>query len=208
MITKSTTSPIIVGMLAVLVAVAAIGIVSATTTQVEKDVRITARLLDSGKVEFGLQERTDGGDWSEILIPPRNKFPYSRAEVDRWLFSSPVALTPVELTAPAADPTSGSLTMSGAGVTVRTITATEGRYIVSVEVAGNHEDGRATNFVVRIVDAQGTPELIANEITGDWGADRAITVGGFFGLEPGTLTVEVVHAAPGAQWAITITPIT
>ena len=157
MIKKSTTSPIIVGMLAVLVAVAAIGIVSATTTQVEKDVRITARLLDNGKVEFGLQERTDGGDWSEILIPPRNKFPYSRAEVDRWLFSSSVALTPVELTAPVAGPNSGSLTMTGAGVTVRTITATQGRYIVSAAVAGNRDNGRATNFIVRIVDAQGAP---------------------------------------------------
>ena len=208
MIKKSTTSPIIVGMLAVLVAVAAIGIVSATTTQVEKDVRITARLLDDGKVEFGLQERTDGGGWSEILIPPRNKFPYSRAEVDRWLFSSAVALTPVELTVPAAGPNSGSLTMTGAGVTVRTITATQGRYIVSAAVAGNRDNGHATNFIVRIVDAQGRSESIANEIAGDWSGDRAITVGGLFELEPGTLTVEVVHAAPGAQWTITITPIT
>ena len=93
---KHTTATIIVAMLAVLIAVAAIGVVAATTNRVEKDVRITARLLENGKVEFGLQERTDGGDWSETLLPSVNKFPYATATVDRWLFSSAVALTPVE----------------------------------------------------------------------------------------------------------------
>ena len=93
---KHTTSTIIVAMLAIVIAAAAIGVVAATTNRVEKDVRITARLLENGKVEFGLQERTDGGDWSETLLPRVNKFPYASATVDRWLFSSPVALTPVE----------------------------------------------------------------------------------------------------------------
>lgn len=93
---KHITATIIVAMLAVLIAVAVIGVVAATTSRVEKDVRITARLLENGKVEFGLQERTDGGEWSETLLPRVNKFPYATAAVDRWLFSSPVALTPVE----------------------------------------------------------------------------------------------------------------
>ena len=72
---KHTTATIIVAMLALLIAVAAIGVVAATANRVEKDVRITARLLENGKVEFGLQERTDGGDWGETLLPSVNKFP-------------------------------------------------------------------------------------------------------------------------------------
>ena len=84
---KHITATIIVAMLAVLIAVAAIGVVAATTSRVEKDVRITARLLENGKVEFGIQERTDAGDWSDMLLPPKNKFPYATATVDRWLFS-------------------------------------------------------------------------------------------------------------------------
>ena len=79
-----------------LLAIAVTGVVLAATTPVQKEVRITARLLESGKVEFGLQERTDGGEWGEILLPTKNKFPYATADVDRWLRSSPVVLTPVE----------------------------------------------------------------------------------------------------------------
>ena len=82
-----------------LLAIAATGVVLAATTSVQKEVRITARLLESGKVEFGLQERTDGGEWGEILLPTKNKFPYATADVDRWLRSSPVELTPVEFEA-------------------------------------------------------------------------------------------------------------
>jgi hypothetical protein len=86
---------IIVGCLMAL-AVLTAGFVFAETIQVQKEVRITARLLETGKVEFGLQERTDGGEWGETLLPRVNKFPYATAAVDDWLFSSPVALTPVE----------------------------------------------------------------------------------------------------------------
>ena len=83
-----------------LLAMAATGVVLAATTSVQKEVRITARLLENGKVEFGLQERTDGGEWGEILLPTKNKFPYATADVDHWLRSSPVALTPVEFETP------------------------------------------------------------------------------------------------------------
>ena len=80
-----------------LLAIAVTGVVLAATTSVQKEVRITARLLESGKVEFGLQERTDGGEWGDTLLPTKNKFPAREAAtVDKWLYSSPVELTPVE----------------------------------------------------------------------------------------------------------------
>ncbi len=51
-------------------------------------VRIQARLLASGKVEFGLQ--LDGErEW----LPQARLFPYATAEVGRWLFASPYTLS-------------------------------------------------------------------------------------------------------------------
>ena len=53
-------------------------------------VRITARLRDDGRVEFGLQEH-DGTAWGERTFPTRRYFPTS-ARVDRWLHSSVLAV--------------------------------------------------------------------------------------------------------------------
>ena len=58
---------------------------SATT-----DVRIAARLLENGKVEFGLQQRGPSG-WGERILPTKNKFP-ADAEVGRWLRSTSVTI--------------------------------------------------------------------------------------------------------------------
>ena len=49
-------------------------------------VRITARRLAGGRVEFGLQ-RHDGTSWGERTFPTRRYFP-TTARVDRWLHSS------------------------------------------------------------------------------------------------------------------------
>lgn len=55
------------------------------------DVRITARLLENGKVEFGLQQRAGDG-WGEIMLPRVNKFPYAKSKVGDWRYSSPVTV--------------------------------------------------------------------------------------------------------------------
>ena len=52
-------------------------------------VRVAARQLASGKVEFALQ-RHDGDAWGERLLPARRLFP-ADATVGRWLVSSPVS---------------------------------------------------------------------------------------------------------------------
>ena len=54
-------------------------------------VRITARRLADGRVEFGLQHRGPGGRWGERLLPERRFFP-AVAGVGRWLVSSPVTV--------------------------------------------------------------------------------------------------------------------
>ncbi len=54
------------------------------------DVRIVARLLDNGKVEFGLQHQ-HSGSWSDPMLPLRRLFPPTTA-VDVWLASSTLTL--------------------------------------------------------------------------------------------------------------------
>ena len=71
-------------------------------------VRIQARLLESGKVEFGLQ--LDGErEW----LPQARLFPYATAAVGRWLFASPYTV-PTTATPTASqdtpDPSGGTVT--------------------------------------------------------------------------------------------------
>ena len=56
-------------------------------------VRITARVLAGGRLEFGLQERGIGGTWQERILPDSRFFP-AVATVGRWLVSSPVTASP------------------------------------------------------------------------------------------------------------------
>ena len=60
-------------------------------------VRIQARLVDSGKVEFGLQL-----DGDRTWLPRARLFPYRTAEVGNWLFASPYTLSD-DTTAPTGD---------------------------------------------------------------------------------------------------------
>lgn len=55
------------------------------------DVRIVARRSAGGRVEFGLQQRTDGGPWSDRHLPARRFFP-AAATVGGWLGSSVIDL--------------------------------------------------------------------------------------------------------------------
>ncbi len=52
--------------------------------------RIVARKLADGRVEFGLQQQ-DNGSWGDRELPTRRYFPPS-ATVDRWLGSSTITL--------------------------------------------------------------------------------------------------------------------
>ena len=53
------------------------------------EVRVAARRLSDGRVEFALQERADEG-WSERVLPSRRFFPADGR--GRWLHSSPVVV--------------------------------------------------------------------------------------------------------------------
>ncbi|MCY3734215.1 MAG: hypothetical protein OXG42_08035 [Chloroflexi bacterium] len=82
----------ILGLLGALALAAVGGFVLAQQTQtVETEVRINARQLDDGRVEFALQQR-DGDEWSERILPRGRVLPADVGH-DRWLSSTPVTLS-------------------------------------------------------------------------------------------------------------------
>ena len=56
------------------------------------DVRIVARKLSTGQIEFGLQQQQDDDSWGDNLLPRARLFP-TDARVGVWLQSSPLPLT-------------------------------------------------------------------------------------------------------------------
>ena len=56
------------------------------------EVRIVARKLADGRVEFGLQQRQGDNSWSTTLLTQRRFFP-TDARINRWLASSPLTVT-------------------------------------------------------------------------------------------------------------------
>ncbi len=66
--------------------------VAGQETSGDAEVRIVARKLESGRIEFGLQQRQTDNTWSDRQLPRVRFFP-TTAQVDRWLASSPLELT-------------------------------------------------------------------------------------------------------------------
>lgn len=64
---------------------------SAAYFAADLDVRIIARRLQNGNVEFALQQRRDDGTWGSRLLPTRRFFP-DDAPVGRWMRSSALTL--------------------------------------------------------------------------------------------------------------------
>ena len=79
---------------AVVLAALVVGLASAASASEaqsgEAEVRIAARLLDDGRVDFALQQR-DGGSWGQRLRPEQHYFP-AGAAIGEWLDSSAVAV--------------------------------------------------------------------------------------------------------------------
>ena len=68
------------------------------------EVRVVARSLESGRVEFGLQQRQADNSWGNRQLPRVRFFP-TTARVGRWLASSPLTVTAF----PIADADSGAI---------------------------------------------------------------------------------------------------
>lgn len=76
-----------------LVALIAVACVLATSVvavaEVEPQLRLQARILSSGRIEVALQQRLDGEQWSDRLLPARRFLPPS-APTGRWLWTTPL----------------------------------------------------------------------------------------------------------------------
>lgn len=64
--------------------------------QADEVVRIVARKLENGKVEFALQQHRSDGSWGDRRLPSKRLLP-TTATVGRWLQSTPLSVT---ITAP------------------------------------------------------------------------------------------------------------
>ena len=95
-----------------LVALIAVAGVLATsvvvTSQTEPQLRIQARVLSDGRTEVALQQRLDGEQWSDRLLPERRLMP-PNPPLTRWLWSTPLevqtAAGPQEMRIAARRPT-------------------------------------------------------------------------------------------------------
>ena len=67
-------------------------------------VRLVARLLENGKIEFGLQQWQHDSTWSDRIFPRARLFPADTA-VGRWLVSSAITLSVSESATDFADDT-------------------------------------------------------------------------------------------------------
>ncbi|MDE0652119.1 MAG: hypothetical protein OXI26_00500 [bacterium] len=78
---------------------------TATAPEAATDtVRLVARLLENGKIEFGLQQWQHDSTWSDRIFPRARLFPPDTA-VGRWLFSSAITLSVSESATDFADDT-------------------------------------------------------------------------------------------------------
>ena len=59
------------------------------------EVRIVARKLASGRIEFGLQQRNPDNTWATRQLPRVRFFP-TTVGTNRWLASSPLTLTTLQ----------------------------------------------------------------------------------------------------------------
>ncbi len=94
----------------------------------EAQVRIVARRVASGRVEFGLQQWAPDGGWGERLLPRQRFFPVG-TRVGRWLVSTPLTLsagtsaTSTDLP-PGVDTTTTTTTIPATTTTTTTTTTT------------------------------------------------------------------------------------
>ena len=90
------------------------GSIALAATGGEAEVRINARQLEDGRVEFALQQRVDG-EWGERQLPRSRYFPADVGH-NRWLNSTPMTVSVVSVEAaesPAAEPQPAAAEPSG-----------------------------------------------------------------------------------------------
>ena len=173
------------------------------------EVRVNAQRLADGRTEFAVQHRTESGEWSERILP-RGRFLPASPGVGRWLHSTSVDVRVPERTTllPGHET---AVAVHGTGDERRTLTLTDGIYLVEALAEDTTSDGYSTWVDVDfdIIDA-------ANEEWSQWifaSAARARElallrigetedVGIYSRLSAGELSL-IVNADDDETWRIT-----
>lgn len=101
-----------VAVIAIVAAAAVLATSLVVAAQAEPQLRLQARILSSGRIEVALQQRLDGGEWNDRLLPARRFVPPG-APTGHWLWSTPLevqtAAGPQEMRIAARRPTGSGL---------------------------------------------------------------------------------------------------
>ena len=145
-----------------------VGGATVDTAGTDAQVRIVARRVASGRVEFALQQRAPGGGWGERLLPRQRFFPVG-TRVGRWLVSTPLTLS-AGTSATSTDLPPGIDTTTTTTTTTTQPTVDPAEELASLVLAGaNRLRGRAAPLALDAgLSAAARARARAQVDSGDW----------------------------------------
>ena len=166
------------------------------------EVRINARQLADGRVEFALQQRTDG-EWGDRQLPRSRYFP-ADATVGRWLRSSPINIA-VSTPAAATVRRGGTnvIEISGTGNYANRIDTSQPNYLCKFEVTGTLYEGEYVSGAGLNVQLGGDTIVNQWNIDGESedGTYEALVTPNEYSQRYGTVEVEISSGVP-AKWTL------
>ena len=161
---------------------------------VSTEVRINARQLEDGRVEFALEHE------GERILPSQRYFP-ANAAVARWLRSSPIE---IEIAGAPVDEPQAAASTSGTGEGyVRLGALAAGHYICEASVENNTASHGAGHFAIVSHGADGDyGALHANEGASTFSNTSRLVIGDGYpaDLAPGVVWLEV-SATQNGRWS-------
>ncbi|WP_419917781.1 RCC1 domain-containing protein [Candidatus Poriferisocius sp.] len=153
------------------------GVLAQDPAPTDPQVRITARKLNNGRIEFALQQTKTDGSWSDRLLPQNRYFPPD-TPTGRWLISTPLTLSilaPQPTLTPQSNPTTALALGSNHGCQVRTDN--------TITCWGNNEYGKANppdgKYTAVAAHSNYTCGLRTDNIITCWGRYKDYYSGGF-----------------------------
>ncbi len=171
------------------------------------EVRIVARLLANGKVEFGLQQRQADDSWGNRRLPRVRLFP-TGARVGRWLSSSPLTLTSARPAPTSTSPTSSE----HFSLALTTCSGSSDGYVVNVDMGGTVTANRPVDIISLIARGEANGSLVGVDVESsrvfDAGESWEFSIRGIITTRGTTLACEVDIEWTARTTTTTTTPAT